>query len=98
MVEVKVRFFTSLREIVNKREETLSFSAGGAVTVDLVLKKLSIEYGKPFVDYVYDGKTGNPKGFLQFLINGYSTSTLNGLETELKEGDVLAILPPVGGG
>ncbi len=98
MIEVKVRFFTSLREIVNKREETLIFSAGERVTVDLALKKLSKEYGKPFADYVYDSKTGQPKGFLQFLVNGNSTLTQHGLETELKEGDVLAILPPVGGG
>jgi len=97
-VEVKVRFFTNLREIVNKREQTLTFNAGEKVTVDLVLKTLSQKYGKPFIEYVYNGKTGQPKNFLQFLINGTSTSTLNGLETELKNGDALAILPPVGGG
>ena len=97
-VEVKVRFFTNLREIVNKREETLTFPADAKVTVELVLKTLSQKYGKSFKDYVYDGKTGQPQGFLQFLVNGNSTSTLNGLETELKDGDVLAILPPVGGG
>jgi molybdopterin synthase sulfur carrier subunit len=97
-VEVKVRFFTNLREIVNKREQTLTFTGDEKVTVDLVLKTLSQKYGKPFTEYVYNGKTGQPKNFLQFLINGTSTSTLNGLETELKDGDVLAILPPVGGG
>ena len=97
-MEVKVRFFTSLREIVNKREETLTFPANEKVTVDLVLKTLSQKYGKPLTEYIYNGKTGQPKNFLQFLINGTSTSTLNGLETELKNGDVLAILPPVGGG
>jgi molybdopterin synthase sulfur carrier subunit len=97
-VEVKVRFFTNLREIVNKREQTLTFTEGEKVTVDLVLKTLSQKYGTPFTEYVYNGKTGQPKNFLQFLINGTSTSTQNGLETELKDGDVLAILPPVGGG
>jgi sulfur-carrier protein len=97
-VEVKVRFFTSLREIVNKREQILTFTEGEKITVDLVLKTLSQKYGKTFTEYVYNDKTGQPKNFLQFLINGNSTSTLNGLETELKDGDVLAILPPVGGG
>ncbi len=97
-MEVKVRFFTSLREIVNKREETLCFAEGQNVTVDLVLKKLSQKYGNPFIEYVYNGKTGQPKNFIQFLVNGTATSTLNGLETELKNADVLAILPPVGGG
>ncbi len=97
-VEVKVRFFTSLREIVGKREEILSFPEDVTVTVDLVLKTLSKEYGAPFTEYVYEEKTGKPKSFLQFLVGGTSTSTLNGLETQLKVGDVLAILPPVGGG
>ena len=97
-MEVKVRFFTNLREIVNKREETLTFTEGEKVTVDLVLKTLAQKYGKPFTEYVYNGKTEQPKNFLQFLVNGTSTSTLNGLETELRDGDVLAILPPVGGG
>ena len=97
-MEVKVRFFTNLREIVNKREETLTFPASEKVTVDLALKTLAQKFGKPFMEYVYNGKTGQPKNFLQFLVNGTNTSTLNGLETELKDGDVLAILPPVGGG
>ena len=97
-MEVKVRFFTSLREIVGKREEILSFSEGESVTVDLILRTLSKKYGPPFTEYVYDEKTGKPKNFLQFLVSGTSISTLNGLETQLKAGDVLAILPPVGGG
>ncbi|HMK94269.1 MAG TPA: MoaD family protein [Candidatus Limnocylindrales bacterium] len=96
-MEVKVRFFTSLREIVNKREETVTFTSS-RVTVDSVLEMLSQKYGRAFTEYVYDNKTGQPKGFLQFLINGNSTSMLKGMETELKDGDVLAILPPVGGG
>ena len=83
---------------MNKREDALTFPLDKQVTVDFVLKTLSQKYGKPFTDYVYDGKTGNPKGFLQFLVNGNSTSALKGLETELRDGDVLAILPPVGGG
>ena len=97
-MQVSVRYFTSLREIVNKKEETLKFPEGEKVTVDTVLKTLKQRYGKRFVEYVYDRKTGEVRGFLQFLVNGKSATTMNGLETELKDGDVLAILPPVGGG
>lgn len=93
-----MRFFTSLREIADKKEETLKFPEGEKVTLDKVLKILAQRYGKRFVEYVYDDKTDEVKGFLQFLINGKSAATLNGLQTELEDGDVLAILPPVGGG
>ena len=97
-MQVSVRFFTSLREIIGRKEENLEFSEGEKVTVDMVLKMLAQRYGNRFVEYVYDAKTGEVRGFLQFLVNGKSAATLNGLETELEDGDVLAILPPVGGG
>lgn len=97
-MEISVRFFTSLREIINKKEEKIEFQSGEKVTVDLVLKNLSHRYSESFIEYVYDKNTGLPKSFLQFLVNGNGTSTREGLETELKDGDVLAILPPVGGG
>jgi len=98
MMKVTVRMFTSLREIVGKREETILFPDNEKVNIDTVLKTLSSKYGNSFTEYVYESKTDRPKAFLQFLINGNSTITLKGLKTELKDGDVLAILPPVGGG
>ena len=97
-MQISVRFFTSLREIVNKKEETLEFPDGEKVTVGKVLEILAQRHGKDFAEYVYDAKTREVRGFLQFLLNGKSASTMRGLQTELKDGDVLAILPPVGGG
>ncbi len=97
-MQIQVRFFTVLRETTGKKEEMLAFPAGEKITVRSVLKKLSQTYGKPFEEYVCHAETGEVKGFLQFLINGKSASPMNGLETELKDGDVLAIVPPVGGG
>jgi molybdopterin synthase sulfur carrier subunit len=97
-LHISVRFFTSLREIVGKKEETLEFPQGQKVTIETVLETLKQRYGKQFVEYVYNRETEEVKGFLQFLVNGKSASTMNGLETMLEDGDVLAILPPVGGG
>lgn len=93
---IKIRFFTVLRELTNKREETLNFPEKN-LTIAHVLKALSEKYGKPFDTYVFEAD-GRVKGFLQFLINGASAATLQGLESQLRDGDVLAILPPVGGG
>ena len=97
-MRVSVRFFTSLREIIKRKEETLDFSDTEKVTIDKVLETLSQKHGKNFADYAYDVKTHKVRGFLQFLVNGKSASSLNGLQTALSDGDVLAILPPVGGG
>ncbi len=97
-MKVSVRFFTMLRELIGKKEETLLFPKGENVTVHMVLKKLAEKYGKGFVEYVYDSRTGEPRGFLQFLVNGRSISSPKELDEELADGDVLAIIPPVGGG
>jgi MoaD family protein len=97
-VHVSVRFFATLREVTGKREETLKFKDGEAVTIKMVIEALGKRYGKSFVEYVYDRKTGEVKGFLQFLVNGRSTPTSEGLNVKLADGDVLAIIPPVGGG
>jgi len=94
-IRVKVKFFTTLREIVGKKEEHIEFSH--SVTVEKLLKQLSKTYGKEFENYVYD-ELGNIRGHLQFLVNGKSITALEGLKTKLREGDQVAILPPVGGG
>jgi sulfur-carrier protein len=96
MMLIKIRLFTHLRELAGKREETMNFQEK-TVTVKQVLNALSQTYGKPFDDYVFEAD-GHVKGFLQFLINGTSAATLSGLDSQLRDGDVLAILPPVGGG
>lgn len=97
-MHVSVRFFTTLRELTGKKEETLEFSKNETVTVQSLLKHLAKLHGKSFTEYVYDHKTGEVRGFLQLLVNGRSTSSFEGLNTKLSEGDVLAIIPPVGGG
>jgi MoaD family protein len=97
-VRVSVRFFTTLREITGKREELLEFPRGKAVTVESVLDRLKELHGKSLTEYVCDPKTGGVRGFLQFLVNGRSVASFQGLNTKLSDGDVLAIIPPVGGG
>ena len=97
-MHISVRFFTILREIVGKKEETLQFSRNQKVTVNAVLERLSEQYGKAFREYVYDSKSGEVKGFLQLLVNGRSLSKSEGLNLKLSDGDVIAILPPVSGG
>ena len=94
-MKVTVKFFTTLREIVGKPQEQIELSE--AVTVNGLIRQLGEKYGEKFTRYVYDEK-GRVRGHLHLLINGKSITTQQGLKTKLKENDILAILPPVGGG
>jgi len=95
-VKVSVRLFTTLRELAGKGEETLEFDVE-IVAVKDVLEGLVKRHGKEFKDYLFD-ETRRVREHLQLLVNGKSISLLEELETQLEEGDEVAIVPPVGGG
>ena len=94
-MKIKVRFFTSLREITGKKEDEVESSK--IFTVKELLAHLSKKYGAEFTSYLYDDK-GNVQSYIQVLVNGRGIKVLQGFETKLKEGDTVAIFPPVGGG
>jgi molybdopterin synthase sulfur carrier subunit len=94
-MKVTLKFFTTLREIVGKPQEQIELF--DAATVDELLQQLGEKHGEKFTRYLYDEK-GTVRGHLSILINGKSITTPQGLKTKLEENDVIAILPPVGGG
>lgn len=97
-MKVAVRFFAALRELIGKKVEFLEFSDSEEITVEKVFKRLNKLYKDKFIQYVFDEKTGEVKDYLTLLVNGRNITALNDMKTRLMDGDVLAILPPVGGG
>ncbi|MEM2122735.1 MAG: ubiquitin-like small modifier protein 1 [Candidatus Bathyarchaeia archaeon] len=95
-MKIKVKFFASLREITGNKEEDIEVPEN--TTVEGLIEILSSKYGREFSDYIYDERTGKPRDHLQFLIDGRSASTLQGLKTKLRDECNFAIIPPVGGG
>jgi MoaD family protein len=94
-LKVKVRYFAITRELVNMREEVVDLQEGS--TAIGLLKSLATRHEK-LREYVFDPKTGNPRPYLQFLVDDNLLSDLKGFETTLTEGCTFAIVPPVGGG
>jgi molybdopterin synthase sulfur carrier subunit len=94
-MKVRVKFFTSLREITGKKEEEIQ--SPRTIRVKELLASLSEKYGREFTDYLYDER-GKVRTYIQILVNGRGINVLQGFETELEEGDTIAIFPPVGGG
>jgi len=95
-MKVKVKFFALVRELTGKREETVDLD--DHATVRVLLDKLVKEYGEKFDEYLFDPVSKQPRGHLQFLIDGRNITLMQGLDTTLQDGCSFAILPPVGGG
>jgi molybdopterin synthase sulfur carrier subunit len=94
-MKVEIKFFTSLREITGKKVDQLQLQNN--LTVDELITILSEKYGKKFREYIYNNKR-QPQEYLSFLVNGTNINNIQGFDTKLKNEDVVAILPPVGGG
>ena len=95
ILKVKIQYFASVRELVNLREELVDVRAG--TNVRNLLDLLTAKHGDKLKKYLLDD-TGNPREYLQFLLNEKPISQTGGLATPLRDGSTLAIIPPVGGG
>lgn len=95
-MKVTVKFFALVRELTGRREEVVDLD--DQATVRALLLRLVEEHGAKFNDYVFDPDSKEPRGHLQFLVNGRNIALNKGLDTILQDGCSFAILPPVGGG
>ena len=94
-MNIEIKFFTYLREIVGKKK--ISLELKNIISVEDLISLLAKKYGEVFREYIYSNNE-NVADFLSFLINGKNINNLPGFGTLLRDGDIVAILPPVGGG
>lgn len=96
-MQVKVRVSRGpLVEILGKQEITVECE--GQVRVIDVLHILAKDYGKSFIDKVFNPETGEIRPYFVLALNGVGLNGLKATETEIKDGSELLILSPTGGG
>ena len=91
-MQVTVKVFGGLRETLGTPE--LSIQLPKDVPLHALLERLRVD--EPAFAKRLD--KGLAKGYLNILRNGRNVRFLDGLDTHLAEADVIACLPPVGGG
>jgi len=90
MASVKVKVSTTILE---KRAE-IDIEADH---VEEVLKMIMERYGEKMKGRIFD-EEGKLNKFLDIFVNGRNINLLNGLDTELRDGDSITVLRVVSGG
>ena len=84
-----------MREITKTREQAFEISEP---TVEWLVDRMAKEYGDEVKRTLINIPTGRVSSSVVIALNGVDIEALKGLKTSLKEGDVVAIFPPVAGG
>ena len=94
-MEIEVKYYAMIRDKAGKKTEKVTLPSKSSVK-DLV--EILIEcYGDEFENYIYNNEK-QIRDYLSFMLNGVNVNSLSGFETLLSDGDVVSLLPPIGGG
>ena len=96
-MKVTVEYLGHIRNLTgNKRQEEIDVEKDASVA-DLLIK-LSKKYGDPFKKAVYESGGKDVKSNFMATVNGYLLNQLQGVETRLRNGDHVTLMPVVSGG
>jgi molybdopterin converting factor small subunit len=95
-MKVRVNYLGLVKTYTKKSQDDIELNQD-AKLVDL-LEKLSNSFGKPFNPEIYDPAKRDVKAMFTVMVNGIIMGQLSGVETPLRDGDSIIIMPLMTGG
>ena len=96
-LRVKVEYLGHIKNMLgSRREEEIDVEDNSSIS-DLLMV-LSEKHGESFKKAVYEAGGKDIKSNFIATVNGYLLNQLNGVETKLKNGDHVVLMPIVSGG
>jgi molybdopterin synthase sulfur carrier subunit len=96
LINIKVKIFAAFRDILGIKETELQLPSN--VTVRSLVQTLSDKYSHGELERQVFDESGKVHKYVKILVNGRDVDFLEGPSTQLKDGDTLAMFPPVAGG
>ena len=93
---IKVQTILYLKKIVGAPEIEISVPRG--CTLQGLLEKLANNRGEELASHLFKPNSTEILPHLRLMINGRDIGFLDGMKTELHDGNEVLILPPVSGG
>lgn len=96
MTKITLHTILELKEVIGQRLTEIDLPDGS--TVEDFLTYLKERWGDELSGRLFDPGSGAVLPYVRIMVNGQTIQFLEGMETPLKEGDEVLILPPVSGG
>ena len=96
MTKITLHTILELREVIGQRLTEIDLPDGS--TVEDLLTYMREKWGDKLSTHLFDPDSGAVLPYVRIMVNGQTIQFLEGMETPLKEGDEVLILPPVSGG
>ncbi len=93
---IKVKFFATFRDLLGLKELELEVGPEENLKLIDLLEQLFQKFGEKFRNRILEG--GNIRPQINIMINGRNIKFLDELNSPLKDGDTVALFPPVYGG
>ena len=95
-MRVKVHYVGLVRSATNRGEDEIELEDGASLSK--LLDKLAGTYGKPFEKDIYEPGMKELKVNFVVTVNGLFMGQLNGVDTQLKNGDNIILMSLMTGG
>jgi MoaD family protein len=96
-MSITVKCFLTLRQVMNDQTEVVFDTA--PMTIREILDRLEEMFGKELSEMMFKPGTREVHHFFKIIVNGrHYTTLVDRDDTVVKDGDVVAIFPPVAGG
>jgi molybdopterin synthase sulfur carrier subunit len=95
-LKAKISYLGLVKSYTKKLQDEMELTDGAALSE--LLDKLAASFGKPFNPEVYDTNKKEVKPMFVVMVNGVLMGQLGGVETKLKDGDNIIVMPLMTGG
>ena len=96
MIKITLHTILGLKQVIGQRLTEIDLPHGA--TVEDFLTYMKERWGDRLSARLFDPDSGAVLPYVRIMVNGQTIQFLEGMDTQLKEGDEVLILPPVSGG
>ncbi len=95
-MKIKIHYLGLVKTYTNQTEDTVELP--DAVPLSDLLNKIAQRFGKQFIQDIYQPDAKYIKINFSITVNGIFIGQLDGVNTKLKDGDLVILMPLVTGG